>query len=154
MRVEIDQSGKIERTNKDTVLCLSNDFWDTVIIKAKTKRYLQEFFRRRGQIRNFVLLTFCSGLAALLRRNNNLNQIIVDREYTGKDSIIKNIVLEMLGFDRKPEIHFALIGKSAKAHDLATKVTHKKEAAKKELSVEEILEEIKSTEVGKRLKNA
>lgn len=34
----IDQSGKIEQTPKNTVLCLANGTIDTILIKAKIKR--------------------------------------------------------------------------------------------------------------------
>lgn len=61
MKYEIDQSGKIEQTNKNTVLCLSNDKWDSVLILARTKRQIQEIFRRNGQIRNYVILPFVQG---------------------------------------------------------------------------------------------
>ena len=42
MRIEIDQSNKIEQTNKDTIIGLSNDKTFTVLIKAREKRKLQE----------------------------------------------------------------------------------------------------------------
>ncbi len=58
MSFMIDQSGKIEQTNKNTILCFSNNIHDTIIIKARSKRQLQEIFRRNGQIRNYILFTF------------------------------------------------------------------------------------------------
>ncbi len=109
---EIDQSGKIEKTSKDTILCLSNGKWDAVIIKAKTKRQIQEIFRRNGQIRNYILFTFSTILSILLRRNKELGQVMVDTEYFGKDAIIKNIVLEILSdITQIPDIHFGFVGK-------------------------------------------
>lgn len=152
---EIDQSGKVEKTSKNTVLALSNDSWDAVIIKAKTKRQLQEIFRRNGQVRNYVLFTFSAGLAVLIKRNIHVNSIIVDREYFGKEPIIKKIVTEILTREKKlPEIHFGLIGKLSPAHDIAAKITHKKQEAKYEINLGKILRLIKKTEVGKRLKDA
>lgn len=116
MQCQIDQSGKIEKTNKDTVLCLSNDNWDAVVIKAKTKRQVQEIFRRNGQNRNFVLFTFSAGLAILISRNIDIFDILIDREYFGKESIIKNVILEMLKMkERVPKIYFGNIGKKAMA---------------------------------------
>jgi len=52
MVYEIDQSGKIEDTSKDTVLCISNGYYLSVKLKAKTKRQLQKIFRKNGQTRN------------------------------------------------------------------------------------------------------
>lgn len=89
MPKQIDQSGKIEQTNKDTILCLSNDDWDAIKISAKTKRQLQEIFRRNGQNRNFVLFTFSAGLAILIDRNSRLHHLIIDREYYGHEAVIK-----------------------------------------------------------------
>ncbi len=94
MKVEIDQSGKVEQTNKNTILCLSNDNWDAIIIKAKTKRQLQEIFRRHGQIRNFIIFTFSSLLAILIKRNLHLGKITIDQEYFGKEKIIMNKAVE------------------------------------------------------------
>lgn len=151
----IDQSGKIEKTNKVTVLCLSNKEWDAVLIKARTKRQVQEIFRRNGQIRNYVLFTFCAGLSCLIGRNIKYHRLIIDQEYFGKEPIIEKLILEMLRDKKKvPEIVFTLIGKKAMAHTRANDIATKKLKAKKVLNSEEILRKIKMTEVGKRLKNA
>lgn len=154
MKIKIDQSGKIEKTNKNTVLCLSDDFWDALLIKAVTKRQLKEIFRRNGQIRNFILFTFSAGLSSLIKRNLDIHQVIIDQEYFGKEAIIKNVVLEMLREEKKtPRIYFERIGKKAMAHHRAYAIAIGKLKAKKTLSLEEILKQIKKTEVGKRLKD-
>lgn len=154
-KVQIDQSGKIEQTSKNTILCLSNGFWDAVSIKAKTKRQLQEIFRRNGQNRNFILFTFCAALALLLKRNLMLNEVTVDKEYTSKEGIIKKITQEMLASEKKiPEIYFGNIGKKAMAHNRAYAIAIGKLKANKELAFPEVLSQIKKTEVGKQLKNA
>jgi len=46
MKIEIDQSGKIEETNVDTVIALSNGVKFSVRIHRRTKRRLQEEFRK------------------------------------------------------------------------------------------------------------
>jgi len=158
-KFSIDQSGKVEDTSKNTILCLSNGYWDAVLVRTRTKRQLQEIFRRNGQIRNFVLFTFSAILAILLKRNGRLLEVTVDREYFGKEAIIKKIVLEMLGSkintERKlPEIYFGYIGKKAMSHNRAYAIGLKKLKAKKNLSLKEVLARIKKTEVGKRLKDA
>ena len=73
MRLQIDQSGKIEQTNKKTVLCLSNKEWYALVIPGKVKRQVQEVFRRHGQIRNFILFTFCAGIALLLQKARQID---------------------------------------------------------------------------------
>ena len=155
MKYFIDQSGKIENTAKNTILCLSNGTWDAVILKAAVKRQLQEIFRRHGMPRNFVLFTFSALLAILIKRNLKLQGLTVDREYYGKEPVIKEIVLQILADNQTiPKINFAQIGKNVNAHDIAAKIAHKKERAKHQISIREVLSAIKKTEVGKQLKNA
>ena len=54
MRIEIDQSGKIENTNKNTIIAFSNNKFKSIFISAKDKREIQKFFRRIGKPRIFV----------------------------------------------------------------------------------------------------
>jgi len=155
MKYQIDQSGKIENTNKNTILCVSNKNWYSVMIKAKTKRQIQEIFRRNGQPKNFVIFTFSAGLTILLEQNNNVSDVLVDQEYPGKMAIIKKLVQEMC-INKKSfsNIYFGLIGKKSMAHHRAYAVSLKKLKAKKIISLKELMNKIKMTEVGKRLKNA
>jgi hypothetical protein len=154
MGYQVDQSGKIEHTNKNTILCLANGSWDAVIVKAKTKRQIQEIFRRNGQIRNYVLFTFSIILATLLKRNSKIGQVLVDTEYMGKDAIIKNITLELINnLKLIPDIHFGFVGKLSPAHDKAAKIAHNKLKARHEISPLEILKALKKTEVGRQLKD-
>lgn len=154
MIIEVDQSGKIEQTNKNTILCLSNDDWDAVLIKSQTKRQIQEIFRRNGQVRNFILFTFSAGLAILLKRNSNTGKVIIDQEYYGKEPIIKEILTEILSDEINiPLISFTRIGKKSLAHHRAYAIGLGKLKAKKIISKEEIIRKIKMTEVGKRLKD-
>lgn len=155
MKIQIDQSGKIEQTNRDTILCLSNDEWDAVVIKAATKRSLQEIFRRNGQIRNYILFTFSAGISLLLKRNLRFERIIIDREYFGKEAVIKEIILQMLGKKKvRLEIVFENIGRRVNAHSIAYKIYSGELKTKIVLDSKQIFGEIKMTEVGKRLKNA
>lgn len=155
MPYEVDQSGKIEATSKNTILCLSNDQWAAVKIDAKIKRQLQEIFRRNGQPRNFVLFTFCAGLAILFEHVTDIHKVTVDQEYYGKEAIIKNIVPKMLNQKtRLLEIYFGRIGKRALAHHRAYAVAIGKLKASYTVGLDEMISKIKMTEVGKRLKNA
>lgn len=158
-KIHVDQSGKIEQTNKNTILCLAYDdedgTWDAIVIKAKTKRQLQEIFRRNGQPRNYVLFVFCAGLSLLIKRNLNVPMITIDREYFSKDAVIKEILLEMLKDSKRiPEISFGNIGRRVQAHLKGYQVYSGRLSTKKIASVTELLKAIKKTEVGNRLKNA
>ncbi|MBI3985062.1 MAG: hypothetical protein HY344_03965 [Candidatus Levybacteria bacterium] len=152
---EIDQSGKIEQTNKDTVLCLSNGIWDTILVKAETKRSLLEVFRRNGQIRNFILFTFSAILAIIIERNINLGRIVIDREYYGKEPIIKKLLEEMsTKIKERAILEFGLVGKTSRADFIAGEVFSGKIKPKSTITKEELLKVIKKTEVGKQLKDA
>ncbi len=152
---EIDQSGKIEQTAKDTILCLSNHTWYAVRISAHAKRQLQEIFRRNGQIRNFVLFTFCAGLAILIRKSKILSTITIDEEYSGKNHSIKAILLEMFSnLSLNSDITFRRIGKQSSAHLHAKEVATGKQKPTTIITTEALLKIIKKTEVGKRLKGA
>ncbi len=155
MKIQIDQSGKIEQTNKDTILCISNHTWDSVLIPSKVKRQLQELFRKNGRIRTFILVTFCAGLSILIQRNKSYPLIIIDREYFGHEHEIKTTVLQMLDNNTSiPRIEFDLIGKKAMAHNRAYAVATKKMEPGKRITLIDLMRQIKKTEVGKRLKNA
>lgn len=155
MKLHVDQSGKVEKTSKDTILCLSNDEWFAVKIDRKVKRQLQEIFRRNGQIRNYLLFTFCAGLAILLRLAKPKTKVTIDREYFGKEPIINNILASMLAdLTSEPVIEFDFIGTEPPAHLMAKEVARGKQLPTKVASEAELLKEIKKTEVGKRLKDA
>lgn len=97
MSIEIDQSNKIEKTNKDTIIGLSNNKKFTALISAKIKRKLQEEFRKQGKPRLFVYRTFIAGIVLLLKyaQINNLTHITIDLEYLTQDKILTSIFLEM-----------------------------------------------------------
>ncbi len=141
MAYQIDQSNKIEQTNKDTVLALSNSIHCSVKIISKTKRQAQEMFRMNGESRVFVFKTFAAGIYLLLK-NSNIKQgkIIIDIEYPGRDKQIKLHVENMLSENEKNkiEIIFKPIGKSSPAHNLAYKVSTGKNSADKIISLKEI----------------
>ena len=123
MKIEIDQSIKIEQTSKDTIIGLSNKKTFTVLIKAKTKRKLQEEFRKRGKPRLFVYRTFIAGVVLLLRyaKIDNLAQIVIDQEYFGNERVLTSMFLEMWSryFETIPEISFGRIGKKSNAHNIS-----------------------------------
>ena len=156
MTYQIDQSGKIEQTSKNTVLCLANNRRFALLMKAKTKRQLQEVFRRNGQIRNFVLFTFCACLSLLLKKSNfRLDNVTIDQEYFGRESVIKEILLEILRKEKRlTRVDFAQIGRRVNAHKFAYLVFIRKLKPNTVINFVEILNQIKKTEVGKRLKDA
>lgn len=125
MRYEIDQSIKIEQTQKDTVIGISNHNSYTVLISRAIKRKLQKEFRRQNKPRLFVYRTFIASVVLLLQRAkiNKRVSIGIDVEYKGQDKILTSMFYEMWEKSStdgpSPEIKFAHIGKRSPAHKIS-----------------------------------
>lgn len=121
MRIEIDQSWKIENTNKDSVLAFSDGISSSVLIPAKDKKLLQKFFRDAGKPEMFVYHTFAI-LAYYLVRDylDKIDTIVFDREYPSKDALIKDLFLQLIRRHRpdfdKNGIWFEELKKKSNAH--------------------------------------
>lgn len=120
MQIEIDQSNKIERTDKDTIIGMSNGKSFTVIIKAETKRKIQEEFRKCGKPKLFYYRTFMGGISLMLKyaKINEISKIIIDNEYPGNERLLRSIFMEMCSkyFNNIPVVEFKSIGKNSGAH--------------------------------------
>ncbi len=142
MRVEINQSNKIEQTNKDTIIGISNDRAFTILIKSRIKRKLQEEFRKQGKPRLFVYRTFIASvvLAFKYAQLKNLSRVVIDEEYYGKDKMLKSMFLEMWSrfFRDVPEVSFEKIGKKSKVHSACYLAMKGKNKADKIIGFEEI----------------
>ena len=121
MRVEIDQSGKIERTSQDTVVAFSNDEALAILIPAKVKREVIAAIKTTRKVRRPYLLLFAASLYELVRSHlHKLEHIIIDVEYPNREASIK---LQLLSFIWQHDpgyppdrISFAHIGKKSAAH--------------------------------------
>lgn len=124
MKIEVDQSIKIEQTNKDTIIAVAGRGLEcTVCIPGVVKRKLQEEFRQQGKPRLFVFRTFIAGVVLLLHTANIKEGAIVtiDEEYSGKELLLTRIFYEMWRSvsHKYITIHFARVGKSSMAHNVA-----------------------------------
>lgn len=133
MKIEIDQSGKIENTNQLTVIAFSNSKSGSILITAKDKKAIQKIYRELGQPNIFVYKLFAIAVFVLLRSElKNMDQIIIDREYPGFEKLIRQFVCET--FERadkkiqKDIIHFHLVGKKSRAHRVAFSAFKRKRA--------------------------
>lgn len=131
MSVEVDQSGKIEQLNTNTVIALANDFSIAVYIPAASK---QKLFLKLRQIKLFRDILYPNIFAVLIfmamKHLKKLPEIMyIDEEYTGKDKLI-HYKLMMLIRKFKPKwngsIRFKRVGKQSPAHKLAWLVHAKK----------------------------
>ncbi len=146
MRIEVDQSVKIDETAHDTVLAFSDGVRRAIVIPAVVKRKAMAYLRERGKSPKVAgLIVFTAGLFLLLRDvANSITLAIIDREYTGYDALIKNRLLQFLwaeGLRVYPDtLAFGHVGKKSKAHDLAIEVHRGKLAPDHRVTLKELLE--------------
>jgi len=120
MHIEIDQSGKIEQTNNDTVLSYSNHEQFSIWIKSDLKQRLL----RNKKDKKLKIKLFSVCLYLLLKDHlNDKEQILIDNEYPGHNRFIKNILMNLIkkdypGFDKR-RITFGSITRASNAHKIS-----------------------------------
>lgn len=145
MIIEIDQSGKLEDTNKDTVIaCVGNHFYRSVLITSSEKRKLQAIFRNIGKPRMYVYRVFTVLIFILIQRHlKKFDRIIIDQEYTGKEELLHNLIYnDIKKFNSKFDpniIVFQEIGKKSKAHILVYNVYKKRQHPDRVITAEDIM---------------
>lgn len=147
MNIEIDQSGKIENTNKDTVIAFSDDTSRSILIKARDKREIQKIFRKIGKSRIFVYKLFSILIFLLIKRQlRKIDQIFIDNEYPGWEYLIKDYLLREIRRikpDFEPEsISFKEVGKKSRAHYMTRNIIHKKRDPDLKVGVKEVFKYI------------
>ena len=147
MRIEIDQSGKIEQTSIITVIGYSNDSSKTISISATEKVKLQKWFRAHGNPTLFVIKTFCALLYILVKPLLKKQQdLYIDKEYPGYEKLIKNQISLFAKADRVDidahYLHFTLVGRGSNAHKVAV-VAHRKKKANIRVVANEVIDLIK-----------
>jgi len=131
MQIYIDQSRKIEYTSQDTVVAYSNGTQKSILISAEEKRKVQRIFRDASKPEIFMFKTFAILIYLLIKENlPSIDAIRIDREYSGKEWLIKQYLLELLrrhGFMfEKGSIEFYYVGKKHKSHLQALSVFQQK----------------------------
>ncbi len=137
----IDQSGKIEKTNKDTVIGVANSKTFSIRLSGKIKRQLQEKCRANHQGQQFIYRTFAALVFLLIKGHLKImTDLIIDNEYPGKEKIIREILLEFLRKFNLPEPHisFGQIGNHPRVHYVAYNVFIGKHKADKEVKLKDI----------------
>lgn len=147
--IEIDQSNKVERLQKDTVLALSNQQQYTIVITSSVKRAVFKKLLTIGKSRKHAYLwIFSSGVFLLLKTHlpviiKRHEIIVIDTEYTGHEGNIKSVILRHCrnaGFNLSAhQIRFEQIGKSSNAHNLAYDVQRGRGKANRKIKQEEIM---------------
>ena len=141
MRIEVDQSGKIEQLNKDTYIALSNHLQYCIKLPKKIKQEI--IYENKTKIKQIIQKLFSICLFYCLKDYlDKAELIILDIEYPGWEPFIKRELVNIIkndyhSFDRDIII-FDLITKNSKAHKVALKSFREEEKPNKILSKEDI----------------
>lgn len=133
MKIEIDQSGKIEDTSRLTIVAYSNGKSRSLMITSKDKKSLLSIFRKINQTRVFISKVFAAAIFLLIKPEyKKIDTIVIDNEYPGHEKVIKGYLKQYIDengyISDNANIHFQSIGKKSKAHDVAWKANHYKKA--------------------------
>ncbi len=117
----IDQSGKVEHINEDTILALaSKKIQYSIKIPKNIKKKIFSKCRKRYK-KNITLRLFAYCLYLLLKNKISINsKIIIDKEYYGHERDIKSLLLKNLKL-KKYQINFSCVGKKDLSHKIAYK---------------------------------
>ena len=138
MRVEIDQSGKLEQLNTHTVISLANHTNASVYILSSEKIKLVKVLRKSIVPRKDLMpVLFGVVISILILKMPKLSgTILIDEEYTGKDALIKETIEKIIK-KYKPRSNlnlvFGRVGKHSPAHKLCWKIHRSRD--KKEASM-------------------
>ena len=126
MKYEVDQSAKIEQTNKDTVISIANkEYSYSIKINSKIKQSLQKYFNLIRKPKMFAVYLFTTGLIILIKKSGVKNSVVtIDLEYLGYNKVISNELSKNTNQDL--DFRFSNIGKGSPAHDSAYKTFKKK----------------------------
>jgi hypothetical protein len=124
MSVEIDQSGKIEQLNTNTIVALANDFSSAIFISTSSKRKLFLRLRKSNTPRNILYPQIFTVLIylAINKLKSFPSILLIDEEYTGKNKLIKDFLFKLIRKTRPKwngDIRFKLVGKLSPSHKLA-----------------------------------
>ncbi len=117
MKYQIDQSIKIENTNKTSFVCLANGKILVSSISAKDKKELKLYFRELDKPLIFKIFTF-SVLCAKIIHHAKVEVVAIDEEYSGHEINIKSFITQLLTIwgNTDTNIYFTRVGKKSKAH--------------------------------------
>ena|SRR3989344_4781585 len=131
MSYQIDQSGKIEQTNKQTIVALANGTKKSVRISAVEKqRLIKTMVELDYPQKNYTHKIFAAMIYILLQKSK-VESVLIDTEYSGHDASIKEILIQLFQKSQKscPEINFGYVGKHSNAHHLGISIFRNKQKA-------------------------
>ncbi len=145
MHIAVDQSGKIEQTDRATALAFSNGISYAVLIPARVKRRAITILRATGKRGKSVYISlFAAALYQLLKDHlDKIELITIDMEYEGNEQDVKLALLNLI-WQRRPtysadSITFRHISKKSPAHKKALATYRKAIRADWTLQVDDLL---------------
>ena len=131
MKYQIDQSGKVEDTNRLTIVAFANGKIKSLKISAVEKQTLVRTMRALDYPEKIFIYKIFAALIFLLIKNEKIEEVVIDKEYPGHKATIKNLLLNLFRRVSKdaPIIDFDNIGKKSAAHKTAWEVFQGKREA-------------------------
>lgn len=122
MQIEVDQSPRIEETNRPSVLAFSNNISQSILISSKTKQKAFQLLKLQGRAPITAKIMLFSTVLFLLIHNylDKISKITIDIEYPGHAPDIKLRLLYLAEKSNKKlqpnQIQFQRVGKKSNAH--------------------------------------
>lgn len=141
MRVQVDQSGKIEDTRRLTIVAFANGKIRTAKISGVEKRKLIKSMRALDYPQKAYIYKIFAGLIFFLLKNQGAKEVVIDKEYPGHEPLIKDLILNLFkkAEQKTPKINFDLIGRESLAHKIALEVFRGKRKADIIIEAEDVL---------------
>jgi hypothetical protein len=144
MKIEVDQSGKVEKTSQHTIV--ADSLGNCVLLKAKDKQNLLQVYRTVYKPQVFVYKTFSYCVASVISLSfKPSHRYVIDNEYFGHDEVLKGMIMKYLAYRNiliyPDSIQFAHIGKHSQAHQVAYE-TYKGKRKAKNVSLKDLVDAI------------
>lgn len=134
MKIQVDQSGKVEQLDTKTAVAGSNVETHTISLAAGVKQRLKRHLLKSiFPTHDIPVIIFSVLIYLLIQQFKHQPTVIeIDEEYSGKSDLIEEILLKLYSRDRKraPDIRFSRIGKHSSAHRAAWKAHRQKKDSK------------------------
>ncbi len=143
MNVEIDQSGKIEHSNRLTVIAYANNGKSkSLLISGPEKQLLLTLARQLDWPQKTFIFKIFAALIFVLIKDDLLTSVTIDHEYPGHEGTIKNVLLSLFekAHTKPPVIRFGHIGKVSPAHVVAIDVFRRTRKADYIVTAKEVLQ--------------
>jgi len=142
MQIQVDTSSRLDQSG-DTIFGFSDDIQKAILIKQRVRDECLE--RLSGKKLKRELRLFAACIYLLIKDHlEELEEVRIDREYSGHEEEIRWVILNILKRDSShPEkritIRFERIGKKSSAHEVAWRTLRKEREPDRVIGSQEIL---------------